>query len=237
MRVHLTGSRAFGAAVLKAVLDAGHTVTGVTSLPEGRNGRPDRLAAAAHQAALPWSDTIGPDTVRGADVITAAHSHAFVGRRTRAAVAHTIGYHPSLLPLHRGRDAVRWAVRDHDRITGGTVYHLTDHIDAGPVAAQDWCFIRPDDTAETLWRRELAPLGVRLLLSVLTDLDRGLVVCVPQDPALAAWEPAMNPPRLHRPELPELPSAGARWVYSADPLAARPAGPVSLTPNCKNGVG
>jgi methionyl-tRNA formyltransferase len=31
------------------------------------------------------------------------------------------------------------------------------------VLAQRHVFIRPDDTAEELWRRELAPLGVELL--------------------------------------------------------------------------
>jgi len=48
---------------------------------------------------------------------------AVFGRRTRArARVAAIGYHPSLLPLHRGRDALRWTIRDGDRVTGGSVY-------------------------------------------------------------------------------------------------------------------
>lgn len=217
MRVHLAGTRSFGVAVLDAILERGHTVTGVTA-PAG-----DPVYAAAVGHRVPWSDRIGPDVVAGADVIVSAHSHAFVGRRTRAAVEHAIGYHPSLLPLHRGRDAVRWTIRDRDRVAGGSVYHLTDVVDGGPIAAHDWCFVRPGDTARTLWRRDLSPMGVRLLVGVLADLDRGRVVCVPQDAAVATWEPAMDAPPLHRPELIELPGRATRWEYDADPAAARAA--------------
>lgn len=35
-------------------------------------------------------------------------------------------------------------------------------VDGGPIAAQDWCFIRPEDDARSLWSRELAPMGLRL---------------------------------------------------------------------------
>ena len=59
---------------------------------------------------------------------------------------------------------------DHDRVAGGTVYWLDDLVDGGPIAAQDWCFVRPDDTPSTLWRRELFPMGLRLIDQVLGDL-------------------------------------------------------------------
>ena len=229
-RVHLAGTRAFGAATLDAILGAGHTVTGVTS-PAYRNpgvpawagddtDPPDPLHAAALRRGIPWTDTIGPGTVEGADVIVSAHSHAFIGRRTRAAVRYALGYHPSLLPVHRGRDAVRWTIRDRDRIAGGTVYHLTDTVDGGPIAAQDWCYVRPDDTAGSLWRRDLFPMGVRLIVRALRGIDEGRVPWVPQDESLATWEPAMSGRPLHRPELPELPGRGA-WGVTADPTAAR----------------
>ena len=49
----------------------------------------------------------------------AAHSHDFIGRKTRAlSRLGALGYHPSLLPLHRGRDAIRWAVHMRVRCLG-----------------------------------------------------------------------------------------------------------------------
>jgi methionyl-tRNA formyltransferase len=71
-----------------------------------------------------------------------------------------------------------------ERVTGGTVYWLGD-VDAGDVAAQEHVFIRPDDTAEELWQRELFPLGLRLFERVLIDLEvaQGAVFLISQGAA------------------------------------------------------
>ncbi|WP_018686520.1 formyltransferase family protein [Actinokineospora enzanensis] len=215
MRLFLSGQGGFALAVAKAVTDRGHTLAGVAT-PATRRNRPDdddplhwdRLRAWAYPRRLPWVDAgqlhahhVPDDT----DVLVAAHSHAFIGRATRArARVAAIGYHPSLLPLHRGRDAVRWTIRDRDRVTGGSVYHLTDHTDAGPLAAQEHVLVPPGATATTLWREHLAPLGVRLILGVLDDLAAGHRVEVPQDEARATWEPSWSRPPLIKPELPQL---------------------------------
>jgi methionyl-tRNA formyltransferase len=103
-----------------------------------------------------------------------------------------LGYHPSLLPRHRGRDSVRWTIHTGDRIAGGTVYWLDDGADTGPIAAQDWCHVLPGDDAHTLWRRDLAPMGLRLLGRVLSELDAGVVTAVPQVAAAATWGPAFG---------------------------------------------
>lgn len=77
----------------------------------------------------------------------------------------------------------------------------------GPVLAQEWCFVRPGDTAEELWRRDLGPMGVRLLVSVVARMAaEGYVEGALQDNDLATFEPAMDPPRAFRPDLPMLPA-------------------------------
>ncbi|MFT2526140.1 hypothetical protein ACMWQA_27220, partial [Escherichia coli] len=50
-----------------------------------------------------------------------------------------------------------------DPIAGGTIYHLAERMDAGAIAAQDWCFVKKGETARELWERALAPLGLKLL--------------------------------------------------------------------------
>jgi len=203
MRVYLCGQRYFGQEVLRLLLRLDHEVVDVSAPPVTPDGRPDRLWCAADRLPRLEAGRLNADTLpSGVDLIVAAHSHDFIGRRTRLrSRLGAIGYHPSLLPLHRGRDAVRWAVKLRERITGGSIYWLSDTVDGGPIAAQDWCFIRPDDTADELWRRDLQPMGLRLLERVLSDLARGVVVRVPQDHTLATWEPALNPPPLRRPDL------------------------------------
>jgi methionyl-tRNA formyltransferase len=40
-------------------------------------------------------------------------------------------------------------------------------MDAGAIAAQEWCFVKKGETARELWERALAPLGQKLLAQVI----------------------------------------------------------------------
>jgi methionyl-tRNA formyltransferase len=200
MRTVLVGQKWFGAEVLKLLARRGDHVA-LVAAPAAEGEEYDRLHAAAQQAGIPVLAQAGritaADIPPACDLIIAAHSHAFIASEAiSAARLGAIGYHPSLLPRHRGRDAVRWAIHMREPVTGGTVYWLDDGADTGPVAAQDWCHVRPGDSAADLWRRDLAPLGLKLLARVLDDLDSGRVVREVQDPALATWEPAFHRARF-----------------------------------------
>jgi methionyl-tRNA formyltransferase len=203
--VYLCGSRSFGAATLDLLCERGHPVVGVAGPTEDEKGRTDRLLQAVrerypeipHTAADEFRATSIPE---GTDLIIAAHSHVFLGARARQRTRlGCIGYHPSLLPLHRGRDAVRWTVHMNERISGGTVYWFTDRVDGGPIAAQEWCFVRKEWTASDLWSNELFPIGLRLFARVLDDIEAGRIVEQPQDETLATWEPSWDRPPMERP--------------------------------------
>ena len=190
MRIVICGQKEFGARVFDATRAAGHEVLAVFAPVAGAGV--DRLAERAEAAGVPLFGRVRPEAIpEGADVLVCAHAHDFVSRaaRERARLG-AIGYHPSLLPLHRGKDAIRWAIKMGDRVTGGTVYQLTDEVDAGPILAQEFCFIRPGDTPAGLWRRELQGIGVRLLLRALHGLEAGEAVPRAQDEAIATWEPS-----------------------------------------------
>lgn len=220
MRVILAGQRSFGAAVYDMLLEEGHDIAAVWSPvgpPDGE--KIDPLYRSAMVGGVKWIEPTArtPERVKEleVDLFVAAHSHDFIGRESRAATRlGGIGYHPSLLPRHRGRDAVRWTVHMGDPITGGTVYWLTDNVDAGPIAAQDFCHVLPswiqdpEYGTKELWLQQLFPMGVRLLRGVLRDLDRDVMVEVLQDERVATWEPSWQRPPLYRPELPQLGSNG-----------------------------
>jgi methionyl-tRNA formyltransferase len=206
MRVFISGQKAFGAAVFGLVRGLGHDIAGVAAPLFASDGvHTDRLRFAACRTDVLCLEpqALNADTLpAGVDLIISAHSHAFIGRKTRhKASVGAIGYHPSLLPLHRGRDAVRWTIHMGDKITGGTVYWLTDNVDCGPIAAQRHCFVRPTDTPEALWRRELFPMGLRLFEQVLRDLDGGKIVRIPQPRMCGSWEPSFERPPVMRPDL------------------------------------
>lgn len=225
MRVFVAGQRSFGAEAFNLVRRLGHEVAGVSA---PLTDPVDKLHATATRAGVPVTraGSLNAETLPdGVDLLVAAHSHDFIGRWTRLKCRiGAVGYHPSLLPLHRGRDAVEWQIRMRERVAGGTVYWLDDTVDGGPVAAQEFCLVRPEDTARSLWRRELFSMGIRLLERVLKDLESGVMVRTPQDHTLATWEPALDPPPLKRPDLIEIGPGwgGLRVVSSRDAAGEDP---------------
>jgi len=196
MRITLVGSRHFGVTTLNMLRQQGVEVARVV-VADGE----DRLAAAARDAGiavtvqanpkLVVASEIAPDT----DLIITAHSHARVGKDALAAARlGGIGYHPSLLPRHRGIAAVEWTIKEGDPITGGTIYHLADRMDAGAIALQDWCFVKKGETARDLWERALAPLGLKLLADAIEHAKTHKTLpAKPQDEQFATKAPSLTP--------------------------------------------
>src|SRR4051794_28371404 len=195
MRIAIVGSRWFGTQMFRLLAEKGHALC-VVGLSED-----DQLTLAAREAGVPVTVLGRPRRVTAADipadevdVVLAAHSHSFITAEARAKARRAaIGYHPSLLPRHRGIAAVEWTMKCRDAVTGGTVYHLTERMDGGAIAAQEWCFVYPDDDAASLWRRALAPMGLRLLMKVINQVDeRGYADAEPQDEKAATDAPLLS---------------------------------------------
>jgi methionyl-tRNA formyltransferase len=194
MRITLVGSRHFGVTTLNMLRQHGVDIVRVVVADTD-----DRLAAAARATDIEVTVQADPRRVaaseiaEGTDLIVTAHSHARVSKGALAAAAlGGIGYHPSLLPRHRGIAAVEWTIREGDPIAGGTVYHLADRMDAGAIAAQEWVFVKKGETARELWERALAPLGQKLLGDVIDYAKtHNALPAKPQDEQFAT-----NAPRL-----------------------------------------
>jgi methionyl-tRNA formyltransferase len=191
LTVAVIGQKWLAQSLLLALCD----MPGVTVVAVVPPGPVDRLATLAEQNGMP---TCALEDCPPADLAVAAHLHRFMPGHVRARFRlGVLAYHPSLLPAHRGRDAVRWAIHMRERVTGGTVYWMDDGADTGPVEAQDFCHILPGETPAELWRRALAPLGLRLLTETVARLANGEAPRMfPQDERLATFEPAFTVKRL-----------------------------------------
>jgi methionyl-tRNA formyltransferase len=194
MRITLVGSRHFGVTTFNMLRQHGINIVRVVV-----HDRDDRLVAAAKTAGIEVVVQADPKFVVAAeiapntDLIVTAHSHARVTREALAAARlGGIGYHPSLLPRHRGLAAVEWTIKEGDPIAGGTVYHLADRMDAGAIAAQEWVFVKKGETARELWERALAPLGYKLLGDVIDHAKtHKSLPAKPQDEQFATRAPAL----------------------------------------------
>ncbi|HVE49753.1 MAG TPA: ACT domain-containing protein [Casimicrobiaceae bacterium] len=195
MKITLVGSRYFGAAVLAALSREEVEIVQVVA-----PAADDRLALAAQKAGIALhllADTksVPAEAIPSqTDLIVAAHTHARVSEGALRRSRHGgIGYHPSLLPRHRGIAAVEWTIIERDPIAGGSVYHLSEGWDAGAIAAQDWCFVGKNETARELWERALAPMGLALLAKVVRHVrDHDKLLATPQDERYATRAPLIR---------------------------------------------
>lgn len=195
MKVTLVGSRHFGVAVLRLLKARDVDVTRVVV-----TDAEDRLAVAARDAGIALTVQKDPKIVAadeiavGTDLIITAHSHARVSNGALAVSRlGGIGYHPSLLPRHRGIAAVEWTIKEGDPIAGGSIYHLAARMDSGAIAAQEWCFVIKGETARSLWERALAPLGIELLGQVVDYAKaHGDLPAKPQDEQFATRAPRIK---------------------------------------------
>jgi len=195
MRITLVGSRHFGVTTLDMLKTHKVEIISVVVADAG-----DRLAAAAKAAGISVTVQANPKLVvaseiaDGTDLIITAHSHARIGKDALARARFGgIGYHPSLLPRHRGIAAVEWTIKEGDPIAGGTVYHLADVMDGGAIAAQEFCFVKKGETARDLWERALAPLGLKLLGQVVDyAIENNSLPSTYQDEQFATKAPKLS---------------------------------------------
>lgn len=195
MRIVIVGTSWLGGEVFDLARRLGIEISAVVAPLDSR------LAGAAMSARImlrPPESTAEAVSATRPDLVVAAHCQWFMPPEARAAARlGCLAWHPSLLPRHRGRDAVEWTIRFGDPCAGGTLYWMDDGADTGPIALQDWCHVLPGDTATTLWRRDLAPMALRLFEQALsTLLVGGSLPRLTQDQAVATWEPALRTARL-----------------------------------------
>lgn len=169
MKLGLIGQKWLAAEVFKALAPT-HQIAYVAA-----PSCSDRLYALASENGVPainyGMSPLASCTLPAVDILICAHAFVRVPESVRTTAAFAIGYHPSLLPLYKGKRSIEMTIAAGDPVTGGTVYHLTEELDAGPVAFQDWCFVRKGESAADLWRRALAPLGRDLLLKAVDHLN------------------------------------------------------------------
>lgn len=100
----------------------------------------------------------------------------------------TLVFHPSLLPLHRGPDAVKWAALDRDMFTGATWFWCAEALDAGDICEQELVAIPPGATPREVYETVIVPAAGRTLTRALAQLKSGYVRRVRQDEGASTYE-------------------------------------------------
>jgi methionyl-tRNA formyltransferase len=83
-----------------------------------------------------------------------------------------VGFHASLLPRHRGRAPVNWAILRGETTTGNTMLYLAPGADTGDIVDQRTVAIGPEDTCASVYAR-VAEAGAQMLIEHLPALLDG----------------------------------------------------------------
>jgi methionyl-tRNA formyltransferase len=103
------------------------------------------------------------------------------------------GMHPTLLPRHRGRAPIPWAILTGLARTGVTLFEIVDATaDSGAIVGQREVEISPDETATTLFAR-IAEAHVELTRELVPQLLARTASRIPQDPSRASSWPKRSP--------------------------------------------
>jgi len=197
MRIVLIGQAAFGQKVLEALLNRGEQVAAVYVPTDKPGSRIDPLKESAQQHGIPVSQ---PQRLRDpgvlekfVELVPDLGVMAFVTDIVPESILNsprlgTIQYHPSLLPRHRGRSSINWAIINGDKKTGITILWPDAGIDTGPMLLQKKVEISPTDTVGSLYYDKLSPLGVEAIMESIDLIYKGRAPRIPQDESQATYE-------------------------------------------------
>jgi len=197
MRIVLIGQAAFGQKVLESLLNRGEQVAAVYVPPDKPGSRIDPLKESAQQrGVLVFQPQHMRDPGVYAKFVELAPDlgvMAFVTDIVPESILNcprlgTIQYHPSLLPRHRGRSSINWAIINGDRKTGVTILWPDAGIDTGPILLQKEADISPTDTVGSLYYDKLFPLGIEAIMESIDLIYKGKAPRIPQDESQATYE-------------------------------------------------
>jgi len=112
--------------------------------------------------------------------------------RLSAPALGTLIFHPSLLPRHRGPDAIRWAFRQNETYTGATWFWADERFDAGDICEMEVLDIKEGERPREFYERAVLPSAIRMLGYIVDDLAAGVVRRRPQNEDAATYEPAIR---------------------------------------------
>ena len=192
-RIVFMGSQDFSVPSLRRLAECGGRVEAVVTPPDRPAGRGRRLrptpvkaeAVSRRLRCLEPASVQSPELkaeiekIRPDFLVVAAYGGILPAPLLRLPRRACLGVHPSLLPLYRGANPIRWALLRGEARTGVTIFELAEGIDTGRIILQRAEEIRPEDDFGSLGAR-LADLGAELLLETLRLFESGEVSFRPQ---------------------------------------------------------
>lgn len=205
IRILFLGTPEFAVESLRAIVDAGHNVVGVVTMPDKPAGRGHKMFQSpvklfAVERGIPVLQPVSLKDPEFIAELRALNADLFVviAFRMLPEVVWTMprlgtfNLHASLLPRYRGAAPINRAVMNGDTETGVTTFFLKHEIDTGDIIAQERIDILPTDNVGHVHDR-LMQLGARLTLRTIDDIKAGTFAPIPQSQLIGDTEPTPAP--------------------------------------------
>lgn len=192
MKIVFFGTPEFAVESLQAILDAGHEVAAVVTMPDKIAGRGHKLIESdvkkfARERGL---RILQPQRLKAPeflDELRAIGADLFVVIAFRMLPKEvwampprgTFNLHAALLPKYRGAAPINWAVINGETKTGVTTFFLDHEIDTGEIIDREEIDILPEDNAGTV-HDKLMHLGARVVAATIGRIADGTVESHPQ---------------------------------------------------------
>lgn len=190
---------------MRAAAEAGARVVAAVTLPKAADPKPsgwcefDGVAAELGAEVIETTNVNAPETVEriraaAPDMIFVVGWSQLVREDFIALAARGVfGMHPTLLPKHRGRAPLPWAILSGLATTGVTLFEIVDpSADSGGIVGRVEVPIDPDETATTLFEK-VSDAHIELVRSLMPALLDGTAPREAQDAKRASEWPKRRP--------------------------------------------
>ena len=202
LRLAIFGQAPIAIECIDRLIDANHEIVVVYAPEDG--GRPDALAQHARDLDLHVIQRRYFQSKKGEAVpsvlkeykthnielnVLASFTYFLPPEITDTPKHKSICYHPSLLPLYRGGNALQWQIINGAPETGVSIFVPDTGVDTGPTVIQKGGItIGTTDTTGSLFFNKLAPLGVQAILEAVSSIESNTASYKTQDQSQATFQ-------------------------------------------------
>ncbi len=190
LRVVFVGTVEFSLKSLEKLIDLGADVVGVCTKEESkfnsdyadlspvcvRNGIPYKFVSDINsKESIEWFRSLRPDVI-----FCFGWSSLIKKELLNLPDFGVVGFHPSLLPMNRGRHPIIWALALGLDKTGSTFFVMDEDADSGDILSQAEVCISIDDDAGTLYEK-IIESGLKQLEDFFPKMIEGSCCLIKQD--------------------------------------------------------
>lgn len=205
MKIVFMGTPDFAVGTLEKIVEAGHEVALVISMPDKKKGRGKKMQATpvkevalkygleVHQPikvndeeTLDLLDEIKPDVI-----VVVAYGQILRKHILELPKYGCINVHASLLPKYRGAAPINWAIINGETKSGITTMMMEKGLDTGDMLLMEEVDIKETDNAEDL-HDKLRVIGGDLLVKTLFKLEANELKPIKQNHDISSYAPMMD---------------------------------------------